>query len=55
MPRIIGAVSRALQRRSAAPTTHFHQSAHGAAMPAVCDDPRCPYPRLDERDVIIPA
>ena len=47
MPRLISAVARLLREPDANPGPHFHQSAHGAVAPAVCDTPRCPYPRLD--------
>ena len=47
MPRLISAVARLLRDHDADPAPHLHQSAHGVAMPAVCYDRECRYPRLD--------
>jgi hypothetical protein len=47
MPRLISAVARLLREHDAEPRPHLHQSAHGTAMPAVCYDRDCRYPRLD--------
>lgn len=46
MTRLISAVARLLRERDAETAPHFHQSANDA-LPAVCFDTDCRYPRLD--------